>query len=111
MTAVTLTQPSATEDLDAVTASLQTLSIKPQTTKTGQAVVTGTLGTLVATFLEQEPTLTFKPEDEKQPVAVNLLPEEILVEIIHMLDPTSIERFARVCKKARVLTLESSIWR
>ncbi|KAF9454313.1 hypothetical protein P691DRAFT_754796 [Macrolepiota fuliginosa MF-IS2] len=106
-----MTQPHVTEGLDDVTASLQTLSIKPQAPKTGQAAVTGTLGTLVATFLEGELTLTFEPEDELQPVAVNILPEEILVEIIRLLDHTSIERFGRACKKARVLTLESSIWR
>ncbi|KXN87426.1 F-box only protein 9 [Leucoagaricus sp. SymC.cos] len=98
------TLPTATE-------SFQTLSIKPQALKTGQAVITGVLGKVVASFLAQEPTLTFKPEDETQPVALTVLPEEVLVEIIHLLDPSSIERFAQVCKKSRVLTLESSIWR
>lgn len=97
-----------TEKKDDMTESMRLLSIKPQT----QAIVTGTFGALVASFLDQEPgRLTFKPEDETQPVALNNLPEEILVEIIHLLDPTSIERFAGVAKKARVVTLESSIWR
>ncbi len=106
------TQSHATEELDDVIAApLQKLSIKSRALGTGQAVVTGTLGTLVATFLEEDPTLTFKPEDETQPTSINILPEEILLEIIHMMNPSTIERFAHVCKKARVLTLESSIWR
>ncbi|KAF5361821.1 hypothetical protein D9756_002334 [Leucocoprinus leucothites] len=106
-----VTQPLVAEGVNDVITSIQALSVKPQVLKTSQAIITGTLGTLVATFFEQEPTLTFKPEDEIQPVAVDMLPEELLVEIIHMLDPSSIEIFARVCKKARLLTLESSIWR
>lgn len=106
----TMTQPQvATEEANTVTAEVP--SIKPQALQIGQAVVTGTLGALVALFLEQEPMLAFRPEDETQPVAFDNLPEEILVEIIRLLDYTSIERFAVVCKKARVLTLESSIWR
>ncbi|KAJ3551479.1 hypothetical protein NP233_g13074 [Leucocoprinus birnbaumii] len=110
--AAPMTQPLVTErQIDDVTASIQTISIKPQVRTTGQAVVTGDFGTLIAKFLEQEPNLIFKPEDEVHPVTINMLPEEILVEIIHMLDPSSIETFAQVCKKARVLTLETSIWR
>jgi F-box protein 9 len=105
-----VTQPpdAMIEKKDDITESMRLLSIKSQT----QAIVTGTFGALVASFLDQEPgRLTFKPEDETQPVALNNLPEEILVEIIHLLDPTSIERFAAVSKMARVVTLESSIWR
>lgn len=97
-----------TEMTDEITETMRLLSIKSQT----QAIVTGTFGALVASFLDQEPgRLAFKPEDETQPVIFNDLPEEILVEIIHLLDPTSIERFAQVSKKARIVTLESSIWR
>ncbi|EKM81707.1 hypothetical protein AGABI1DRAFT_70096 [Agaricus bisporus var. burnettii JB137-S8] len=96
------------EMADEITETMRLLSIKSQT----QAIVTGTFGALVASFLDREPgRLAFKPEDETQPVIFNDLPEEILVEIIHLLDPTSIERFAQVSKKARIVTLESSIWR
>jgi F-box protein 9 len=41
---------------------------------------------------------------------LNKLPDELLVMIIVTLDTTSIERFARVCKKARILTLDPVIW-
>lgn len=101
----------ATEEPDDVIGPLQRLSIKSQVPGVGQAVATGTLGTLVAKFLEEEPNLIFKPEDETQPVTLDVLPEEILLEIIHMMGPSTIEQFARVCKKSRVLTLESFIWR
>jgi len=105
------TQPHGTNETDDVIVPFQRLSIKSQTFGTGQAVVSGTLSRLVAKILGEEPTLTFKPEDEMQPVTINVLPEEILLEIIHMMDPSTIEQFARVCRKSRILTLESSIWR
>lgn len=59
--------------------------------------------------------LSFLPELENQPVYINNLPEEILVLILHYFiydaDTRSIERFALVARRARVLTLDSSIWR
>lgn len=90
-----------------MTASVRAPSNLPK----GRTVTTGILDSVVATFLQQEPTLSFAPEDETLPLAIKLLPEEILLEILHMLDSSSIETFALVCRKARVLTLESSIWR
>lgn len=94
-----------------MTASIRAPSIRPRNLLKGRTVTSGILDTVVATFLEQEPTLSFVPEDETQPLAIKLLPEEILLEILHMLDSSSIETFALVCRKARVLTLESSVWR
>ena len=96
---------------DDMTASIRASSITPRNLPKGRTVTTGILDTVVATFLEQEPTLSFVPEDQTQPLAIKMLPEEILLEILHMLDSSSIETFALVCRKARVLTLESSIWR
>jgi len=96
---------------DDMTASIRAPSIKPRNLPKGRTVTTGLLDTVVAAFLEQEPTLNFVPQDETQPLAIKMLPEEILLEILHMLDSSSIETFALVCRKARVLTLESSIWR
>ena len=68
---------------------------------------TGPLSTLLATFAQN---LAFEPENEEEPVFLNKLPGELLVMVIAILDTTSIERFARVCKKARVLTLDPVIW-
>jgi F-box protein 9 len=102
------TTGAATMDLDGLTRPIQA---QPEVFKAGQVVVTSTLAALIDTFIEQESSRKFMSEDETQPVAVNILPEEILVEIIHLLDFSSIENFARVCKKARILTLEPSIWR
>jgi len=96
---------------DDMAASIRAPSIKPRNLPKGRTVTTGLLDTVVAAFLEQEPTLNFVPQDETQPLAIKMLPEEILLEILHMLDSSSIETFALVCRKARVLTLESSIWR
>lgn len=67
----------------------------------------GHLGSLLANFSQN---LVFEPENEKEPVFLNKLPEELLIVIIATLDITSIERFARVCKKARILTLDPGIW-
>lgn len=66
------------------------------------------LVSILKVFPEQ---LVFEPEDEKEPVFLNLLPDEMVVQIMKHLDPSSIERFATVNKKARVISLDSSIWR
>ncbi|KAJ6581588.1 hypothetical protein B0H19DRAFT_1115955 [Mycena capillaripes] len=71
-------------------------------------VVTGTLASLLEGF---PPDLVFEPEDEEQPIHLNVLPEELLVLIIRKMDHTSIERFAAVSRKARVLSLDPGIWR
>ncbi|KAF4611137.1 hypothetical protein D9613_006982 [Agrocybe pediades] len=83
--------------------------IKPASKKTGPSMMTGTLAKLVQEFVSAP--LAFEPEIENQPVLLNMLPEELIVLILSELDPTSVERFARVCKKARVLSLDPTIWR
>lgn len=72
-------------------------------------IVTGTLATIMAPWGALE--LKFEPEDEKQPVHLQTLPEELLVHVLEFLDTTSLERFALVNRKARVLTLDSALWR
>lgn len=63
---------------------------------------------LIRTF----PTdVTFEPENEGEPVLLDILPEEILVLIISNLDPTSVERFVTVSRKARLVCLDVGIWR
>jgi len=55
--------------------------------------------------------VTFEPENEDEPVLLNMLPEETLVLIISNLDPTSVERFATVSRRARLVCLDVGIWR
>ncbi|KAF8916347.1 hypothetical protein CPB85DRAFT_1290963 [Mucidula mucida] len=71
-------------------------------------VATKTLAKVIAGFPEH---LAFDPEVEEESVPLNGLPDEILVRILLGLDPTSLERFAVVSRKARVFTLDSAIWR
>ena len=55
--------------------------------------------------------LAFEREDEKEGTPLQTLPEELLILILRMLDPTSIERFAAVSRKAFALSLDNTIWR
>ncbi|EKM50500.1 uncharacterized protein PHACADRAFT_104974 [Phanerochaete carnosa HHB-10118-sp] len=72
-------------------------------------VVTGTLAGIMAPWGLLD--IKFEPEDEKEPVYLQTLPDELLVHILEFLNTTSLERFALVNRKARVLTLDSSLWR
>ena len=81
------------------------LNLKPGSFNT---VVTGALANLIAGFPEN---LSFEPEIEQDSVPIRKLPDELLVVILRNLDPASIERFAIVSRKARVIALESTIWR
>ncbi|KAH7890847.1 hypothetical protein F5I97DRAFT_1839250 [Phlebopus sp. FC_14] len=68
--------------------------------------------TVLTKFLPDFPhALSFEPEDERESVPINVVPDELLLNILRSLDITSIERFATVSRKARVLSLDSSIWR
>lgn len=98
------TESSSIHDLSAAVET--TLALKPVDSE-APSVATGLLASLLATFTRK---LLFEPENEEEPVFLNKLPEELLVMIIVSLDATSIERFARVCKKARILTLDPVIW-
>ncbi|KAJ4475067.1 hypothetical protein J3R30DRAFT_3337548 [Lentinula aciculospora] len=55
--------------------------------------------------------LVFEPEDEEASVPLNLLPDEMIVQILKILDPSTLERFASVNRKARSVSLDASIWR
>jgi F-box protein 9 len=92
------------KDVETLSPSLKDLNIQPK------AFVTGTK--TLANFLEGIPdNVNFEPENENEPVLLNSLPNELLLLIVGKMDPTSIERLASVCKKARVLTLDRQIWR
>lgn len=70
--------------------------------------VSGVLARIVGDFPE---VLSFEPEDERAPSCLQRLPDELLVHILRCLGTTTIERFARVNRKARVITLDPAIWR
>ncbi|KIK99812.1 hypothetical protein PAXRUDRAFT_822351 [Paxillus rubicundulus Ve08.2h10] len=55
--------------------------------------------------------LAFEPEDEREGVPINIVPVELLLYILRNLDTTTLERFAAISRKARVLSLDSSLWR
>lgn len=55
--------------------------------------------------------LTFEHEEETEPIHITNIPDELLVYILRFLDHGTIERFAVISRKARVLTLDSTIWR
>ncbi|EGO22409.1 hypothetical protein SERLADRAFT_473181, partial [Serpula lacrymans var. lacrymans S7.9] len=90
------------EKVDELVQSVNALAIAPN------AVVTGTMASLLAGF---PPDLLFEPEDEREGIPLNKLPDELLVYILRNLDTTAIERFATANRKARVVSLDSSIWR
>ncbi|CCM01804.1 uncharacterized protein FIBRA_03871 [Fibroporia radiculosa] len=74
----------------------------------GNAIVTGTLASIIAGW---PPDLTFAPEDEKEGVLLQKLPDELLVHILRGLDTATLERFATVNRKARVVTLDTELWK
>jgi F-box protein 9 len=85
----------------------ESLSLK-SVSKGKEIVVTGTLSMVIRFFPKN---LRFEPENEDELALLNKLPDELLVIIIRNLDHTSVERFAAVNRKARILSLDSVIWR
>jgi len=92
---------STVKHVERLSSSLKDVNIEPKVTKT------------LANFLVEgiPDNMSFGPENENEPVPLNTLPNELLLLIVGKMDPASIERLARVCKKARVLTLDHQIWR
>lgn len=96
--------PSAVS-VDGVTREVQKLEVH----KDKSFVTSGFLAQVLKNFPEN---LVFEPEDEKEGLPpINLIPDELLLQILRILDHTTIERFATVSRKARVLSLDSAIWR
>lgn len=62
-----------------------------------------------------DPVPEFLPSDERLPIPLNRIPNELIIYILATfvpnLDIASIEQFALVCRKTRVLALDGSIWR
>jgi F-box protein 9 len=108
------TQPAShkkvpsTVSVDGVTRDVQKLGVY-QDSKNKSFVASGFLAQALENFPED---LVFEPEDEKEGLPpINLIPDEVLLQILRILDYTTIERFAAVSRKARVLSLDSAIWR
>ncbi|KAG5643096.1 hypothetical protein DXG03_001560 [Asterophora parasitica] len=95
--------------VDELAAKVQhSLAVTSRTGMPGVSVTRVELASLLEKFPED---LSFEPESETEPVHLQKVPDEVLVMIIRKLDKTSIERFACVNRKARVVTLDSAIWR
>jgi F-box protein 9 len=95
----------STVSVDGVTRDAQKLEVH----KDKSFVTSGFLAQVLKNFPEN---LVFEPEDEKEgSPPINLIPDELLLQILRILDYTTIERFAAVSRKARVLSLDSAIWR
>ncbi|KAK0202566.1 hypothetical protein DFS33DRAFT_1263025 [Desarmillaria ectypa] len=77
-------------------------------TKQTSIVPATSLANIVAGFPDK---LHFEPEVEGDDVHLRKLPDEVLIKILTRLDPTSLERFATVNRKARVFSLDSTMWR
>ncbi|KAG2011808.1 hypothetical protein CC2G_011879 [Coprinopsis cinerea AmutBmut pab1-1] len=98
--------PSEAAEVKQLVSGLQQLALKT-TTDDRQRALTGSLAKITAGFPSD---IQFEPEDEKQPVHLNILPPEMLFAILRNLDVTSLERFATVSRKARLLTLDPVYW-
>jgi len=88
--------------------ALDVHSVVVPVTQTGSAVATGTLASLLASWPRD---LAFEPENETAPTPLQRLPDELLVLVLRGLDTATLERFATVNRKARMVTLDSEIWR
>lgn len=103
------TPGDANNGVDLLTKKLSDmLVLKPLGIDMAGSTITGTLATLISGF---PVILTFEPEIEEEPAHLRKLPDEVIVMVLRRLDHTSIERFAVVNRRARILTLDSTIWR
>ncbi|PCH44309.1 hypothetical protein WOLCODRAFT_104900 [Wolfiporia cocos MD-104 SS10] len=97
--------------VDEIAQAIKALDLHSSFVPAGQnngAAITGTLANLLA---EWPRSLSFAPEDEKEAVPLQKIPYELLLHVLRSLDTTTLERFAKVSRKARVVTLDVSIWR
>ena len=103
---------STSDAVDALSQGVQSMQVAPGTVPVarnrGEGFVTGLLASLVSSW---PANLSFEPENEKEAVPINLLPDELLMMILRLLNHTTLERFAKVNRKARVISLDASIWR
>ena len=116
--ALTLTATTVEENVEnkaAVLVNARSNSVVPvvYTKPTSSALhperqVSGLLASILASF---PIPLSFEPGDEGAPSVLQQLPDELLVHILSYLGASAIERFALVSRKARMITLDATIWR
>jgi F-box protein 9 len=82
--------------------------MKPLSSHHTEPRVAGLIESILANF---PVPLSFEPEDERELLPLQRLPEELLVHILRYLGAAAIERFALVSRKARIITLDATIWR
>jgi F-box protein 9 len=112
-------EPSAIRNMTQQMASLS--ASKPAAVKDlvhssllGQAAHTASVtGSLEATVEGFPPILGFELEElaQQRTFTINSFPDEILVKILINLSPQLVERFALASRKARIMTLDSTLWR
>lgn len=66
---------------------------------------------IINKFEEDLFAVDFEPEEEKWPVLLSRLPDEVVENVVFFLDVQSVERFALTCKKARLLTRVAPVWK
>ncbi|KAI9458100.1 hypothetical protein F5148DRAFT_1321490 [Russula earlei] len=98
----------ASSGSDAVAPGSAQVNTPPSVPRHPERHVSGLLARVVADF---PVPLSFEPEDEKAPSTLQRLPDEIVVHILSYLGTGAVERFACVSRKARVITLDATIWR
>ncbi|KAG8702649.1 hypothetical protein FRC09_004624 [Ceratobasidium sp. 395] len=111
-----------TYHLHTTTSALTNLTLAPIHPKAGDskphtqihinvsATSTHSVRTLIGNFPPAS-ELAFAPEIEQEPVHLARVPDELLLHILKLGDIPTIERFALVCRRARVLTLDPDLWR
>jgi F-box protein 9 len=102
--------------LSSTTLPISVASLSLGDTKTLSLSQDVTTTTTLAFLLQSWPhPLLFAPEDQTIGVPINRLPDELIISILSNfavgMDANSIERFASVSRRARMLSLDMSVWR
>ncbi|KAM6497125.1 hypothetical protein JOM56_007598 [Amanita muscaria] len=100
--------PKRESVVDQADAQSKNVSSSVIISKGKQVIAASILVQIISAF---PPDVRFEPEEEQQPMWLRILPDELLVFVLRQLDITSIERFALICRKARLLSLDATLWR
>ncbi|KIL69284.1 hypothetical protein M378DRAFT_1054313 [Amanita muscaria Koide BX008] len=100
--------PKRESAVDQADAQSKNVSSSVIISKGKQVIAASILVQIISAF---PPDVRFEPEEEQQPMWLRILPDELLVFVLRQLDITSIERFALICRKARLLSLDATLWR
>lgn len=102
---------TSASEVDEITQAVKALDMHSVVIPDTQKGDSGTIWTLASQLASWPRPLVFEPEDERASVPLQKLPDELLVLVLRCLDTTTLERFAMVNRKARVVTLDKEIWR